>query len=193
MRALLLLALLAPCPAMAADGEIIGQIQEGETLLDQVRPGEPYPDLTFEGTKPRRLSDVEGIRVVQFWASWCGPCIEALPALGEVADAYEGRGVTVLALSVDPSPRERRFAKRMYRKAGPDGALRLVFATDETRDLFAKLVDVDAWRVRVPATAVIDGEGRLYETWRAKATIDEGPLRSVLDRLVAQQDALVSE
>jgi len=65
------------------------------------RLGQTFPDLQFEtldGT-PSRISDYPGLVVVDLWATWCGPCVESLPKLSEVAADYPE--VAVLAISVD--------------------------------------------------------------------------------------------
>ena len=47
------------------------------------------------------VAAVEGIRVVEFWATWCRPCLQFRPELEQLAFDFEGRGVTVIAVSVD--------------------------------------------------------------------------------------------
>ncbi len=50
-----------------------------------------------------RLREMRGKRVVQvvFWATWCVPCIEEIPALREIYAKYRGRGLEVLGVAVD--------------------------------------------------------------------------------------------
>jgi thiol-disulfide isomerase/thioredoxin len=43
--------------------------------------------------------------VLNFWASWCPPCVQETPSLSQFAEAYRSKGVTVLALSVDKDPK----------------------------------------------------------------------------------------
>jgi len=43
--------------------------------------------------------------VLNFWASWCPPCVEETPSLSRFAEQYRAKGVTVLALSVDKDPK----------------------------------------------------------------------------------------
>ncbi len=78
---------------------------EGPSLREQAkayRIGQPFPDLHFEqdGVK-RQLSQVTGIRVVDLWATWCGPCVKALPNMDKLAKEYAPLGITFLAISVD--------------------------------------------------------------------------------------------
>ena len=67
--------------------------------------GAVFPDLAFfRDDEPVFLSSIDGWRVVDLWATWCGPCIEAMPHLEELAADWGPRGVTILALSVDEEP-----------------------------------------------------------------------------------------
>jgi len=65
---------------------------------------EGAPD--FEVPEVGLLSRVSApIKVVHFWASWCGPCVEELPSLQKLAASLEGK-VKILALSQDSSEEE---------------------------------------------------------------------------------------
>jgi thioredoxin 1 len=64
-------------------------------------------------TKPKTITDEEferevtnhrGIIVVDFWAPWCGPCVQMAPALETFADSNAGR-LTVYKLDVDQNPK----------------------------------------------------------------------------------------
>lgn len=70
------------------------------------RPGEPFPDLSFEvAGQERRLSSFPGVVVVGLWGTACAPCRLSLPALDALAARHHG-AVTVVALSVDSDRRE---------------------------------------------------------------------------------------
>ena len=60
--------------------------------------------LTVDG-KPRRLSDYRGkVVVLNFWASYCQPCVEEAPSLNRLQRYLEPRGGTILEVSLDPEP-----------------------------------------------------------------------------------------
>ena len=69
-----------------------------------VRAPVPAPDFTLPDLKgrPTTLSSFKGRAVLlDFWATWCGPCLEELPDLAALHKKYEGRGFSVLGVSVD--------------------------------------------------------------------------------------------
>jgi peroxiredoxin len=70
----------------------------------------PAPDFTLPNIdgKDITLSKAlaEGPVIIDFWATWCKPCIKAFPGLQGMYDKYRERGLKVMAISVD-SPRSR--------------------------------------------------------------------------------------
>lgn len=86
----------------------VGGCGEGKTPpaanATQTAAATGVPDFTvttLEG-KTLRLSELRGqVVVVDYWATWCGPCRIAMPHLQKLHEEYRSQGVTVLALSVD--------------------------------------------------------------------------------------------
>ena len=80
------------------------------------RVGEPAPGLAFETIdgEAMTLGDFEGrLVLLDFWATWCGPCVEGLPALRRLHDEYGADGrLEILGLSLDEDPGAvRRFVE----------------------------------------------------------------------------------
>ena len=67
------------------------------------RIGSAAPDFTVQDAERSvKLSDFHGqIVVLNFWATWCPPCVEEMPSLVEMQRRMKAKGITVLAVSVD--------------------------------------------------------------------------------------------
>jgi cytochrome c biogenesis protein CcmG/thiol:disulfide interchange protein DsbE len=106
----------------------------------------------LEGGGEIALADYRGVPVVlNFWASWCGPCRDEMPALVEFADANPG--LRVVGLAVNDRPEDsRRFAGDL----GVDFDL----GVDRDGDVAASY-----GATGLPVTVVIDAEGRVATTW----------------------------
>ncbi len=86
------------------------------------------PDFTVQSSTgaPIRLSDYQGKTVVlDFWATWCEPCQEALPGTNTLAREYAGKNVVFLAVNVWDTP--DAFAAWLPKHAGLNA---LTFAID---------------------------------------------------------------
>ncbi len=67
------------------------------------RIGTAAPDFTLQDSQNTvTLSQFHGqVVVLNFWATWCAPCVEEIPSLVEMQRRMKAKGVTVLAVSVD--------------------------------------------------------------------------------------------
>jgi peroxiredoxin len=71
--------------------------------------GKPAPDFQFGGSdeQPVSLSDLQGSPVLlNFWATWCGPCRGEMPYLQQVWDEWQARGLVLLAIDIMESSSE---------------------------------------------------------------------------------------
>ena len=143
-------------PDPAATQYLVGSPGEGLSVgdrapeLDVVGPdGAPTPLLDLNGN-PIRLADVRGRPVwINFWASWCPPCLEELPHLQALHEKVAARGYRVVLINVDLPDRERtgRFLERK--------GVHLDSLVDRDGVLF-QAIGLEA----LPSTFVLDREGR---------------------------------
>jgi len=79
--------------------------------------GDAAPQFTarsLDGKAPLSLADYRGKLVyLDFWASWCPPCLVSLPALEELRQEYAARGLEIVAVNLD---RDLEQARRFLRK-----------------------------------------------------------------------------
>ena len=122
----------------------------GITELKEGQRGPAFQLRTFPGDGRSTLADfANNLVVLNFWATWCGPCTAEMPTLESLWQEYRPRGLVVLAISVDR------------------GALRTIVAPYVThhRLTFPILLDPDmkvaaAWRVAaLPVTFIVKPGG----------------------------------
>jgi peroxiredoxin len=110
--------------------------------------------LMIDG-KPQRLSDYRGkVVVLNFWASWCPPCLEEAPALNRLQRHIEPLGGTILGVSIDEDP-------AAYEKFLKDFAI--VFPTwrdPNVQDNKSK-IELGYGTSLIPETYVIDRHGKI--------------------------------
>ena len=128
---------------------------------------------TFPDTQGRDqpLAQWQGqVLVVNFWATWCPPCIREMPDLQKIADDYQSRDVTVVGIAID-NPQAVREFKTQYGLRMPilDGAA-------GGNQLAAELGNPSG---ALPFTVVIDRKGRII--WTRLGLIDPEELRRKLD------------
>jgi thiol-disulfide isomerase/thioredoxin len=79
--------------------------------------GNPPPALTLQDLEGRRhrLADYRGrVVLVNFWATWCGPCRDEMPSMQRLKEKLAGRPFAVLAVNLDePESRIRKFLSQM--------------------------------------------------------------------------------
>lgn len=124
--------------------------------LTQTPPQAPDTKfLTLEG-KTVSLSDFKGkVVLLDFWATWCGPCRMEMPTLQKVQDALGSKGLVIVGISLDKNPplQVPPFLKKLgisYRNLA-----------DNPQDPCVR-----KWNVaRIPKMYLIDRKGRIVREW----------------------------
>jgi thiol-disulfide isomerase/thioredoxin len=127
----------------------------------------PKADLTLKdaGGQKVRLRDLRGKPVVlNFWATWCGPCNAEMPLLVKMEKQYAPRGVRFVAASLDDAKTKARIPAFL---AGHKIDFSVWYGA--TADDLAQLKLGEA----VPATAFLDAEGRVVARILGQARPEE--------------------
>lgn len=153
---------------------LVGVIYDG--LREKViGVGDTAPEFTITTDKGRTVStsDFGGkLLVLNFWATWCPPCVQEMPTLDQFQKSLAAKGVVVVGISVD---KDEKVYKAFLNKAN------VSFHT--ARDPEAK-INAEYGTFKYPETYVIDRRGKVLrkfigpENWT-----DENMLRDVASLL----------
>ena len=134
-------------------------------LKDDAFTGDPHANVAnLDFTlKDMHGADVKlaGFRgrpiVLNFWATWCGPCRAEIPALAQLVDAYRSSNLTVLGVSVDDAPEDlRRFADNY----GMNYPVLVGKGHEQFQDLYDALYAVPVtWFIRADGTIQLKHKG----------------------------------
>ncbi len=124
-------------------------LSPGKEALDFMQP-------KFDG-KPLRLSDLRGkVVLLDFWASWCGPCRRENPNVVKIYDKYKDAGFTVMSVSLDKDKNAWQEAVKRDNLSWPNHVSDLKAWSNEA----AQLYKVSG----IPFTVLIDKEGKIIKT-----------------------------
>ena len=124
------------------------------TLAATPKPGDAFPDLSkfgLEGTLPEMKGKVV---LVDFFASWCGPCKESFPAMQELHKKHAGKDFVIIAINVD---KKKSDMEDFLKKHPADFAI--------VRDAASKLVN-EVKIPTMPTSFVIDRTGKVHSMHR---------------------------
>ncbi len=120
------------------------------SLASSGMEGQPAPDFALKSSTGEnlRLSEYRGdVVMINFWATWCGPCRQEMPLLDELYNRYERVGFNLLGVNIDD---DSRRAMQMIDELGVD--FPVLF---DARKEVSKLYEVEA----MPVTVIVDREG----------------------------------
>jgi thiol-disulfide isomerase/thioredoxin len=122
--------------------------------------GDLRPDLALldlDG-KEHRLSEFHGKRVlINFWASWCGPCLVEMPVLSAAQRKFGDQGVIVLGIAMDEPGRARAFVA-----THPTG-YPILLGTLDSPSTSLRLGDINE---TLPFSVLLDEHGQILATHR---------------------------
>ena len=106
--------------------------------------------------------------LVDFWASWCGPCLRSFPWMNELIDDLEAQGLTILAINLDSD----RAAADAFLRENP-ARFSVVFDPEGT---YANQFDVDV----MPSSFLVSRDGFVVNRHRGFQTKDTDHYRALI-------------
>ena len=129
---------------------IILAIFAASSLASSTLEGQSAPDFVLKSSAGDnlRLSEYRGdVVMINFWATWCGPCRQEMPLLDDLYSRYQRVGFTLLGVNIDD---DSRRAMKMIEELG----VKFPVLFDDGKDV-SKLYAVEA----MPVTVLVDREG----------------------------------
>lgn len=117
-----------------------------------VTPQSGAPDFTLpslDGPNLRLREQRGQVVMINFWATWCGPCRSEMPHLSKLYDKYRASGFTLLAVNIDEDPRK---AAGLAKQLG----MRFPVLLDADKKV-SRLYDLST----MPSTVLVDRDGRV--------------------------------
>src|SRR6266852_5870064 len=133
---------------------VLAAPQDRQPTIRFVRNPDPAPDFSLTGLdgRPITLADSHGkVILVNFWATWCGPCRAEIPDLVELQNKYKDR-LQILGLVVDDDDQD--VIKEFAEKFGINYPVAI--ATNEIRMQYGGIA-------ALPTSFVLDSEGRIVQ------------------------------
>jgi cytochrome c biogenesis protein CcmG/thiol:disulfide interchange protein DsbE len=155
--------------------------------LPSFRQGEPtiagqtahdFP-LTLDG-KPAHLSDLRGkVVVLNFWGSWCQPCVEEAPGLSRLQQHIAARNAVILGVAADEDPAAYDQFLR------DQGVSFLTYRDPNTKDEHSPIA-LSYGTSQVPETYIIDRQGKIARKIIGFQQWDSPEMLAYFDALLAQ-------
>jgi thiol-disulfide isomerase/thioredoxin len=152
----------------------------GELVPFSHNPEAPPLELPDLSGQQHNISDYRGKAVlVNFWASWCQPCLQEMPSMQRLHKAMHGRPFSILAVDVEESKSKVWRFKEL---------LKLSFTTL----LDSKGKAMKDWDIEIlPTSFLIDSEGRIRYGVRGTLEWDSEEAKQLIETLMPKQEAPV--
>ena len=121
----------------------------------------------------------QGPVVLDFWATWCKPCLKSLPKMQELAKAYEKRGVKVYTVNIDGPSNQAKIRPFLRRFK-----LQLPVLLDPSNSLMKQF-----HLTAPPAALIIEPGGRLAYKHQGYRAGDEDKWREIVEGLAQREDS----
>ncbi len=137
----------------------------------------PAPDFTLKSMSGEnvKLSELRGqVVMINFWASWCGPCRQEMPLLDELHARYSPMGFTMLGVNVEKDPSKAQSLLKDIPVTFP-----ILFDQENT---VSEAYDV----IAMPSTVVVDRDGNIRYVHHGYKPGDENAYQDVIRAVIRE-------
>ena len=133
---------------------------------------------TYNELKPLLNKIDNKTYVINFWATWCAPCVKELPAFERLKEQYAEMNVEVLLVSLDfPKQKEKKLIPFINRRKIQS---KVVLLDDVNEDYWIKEIN-DQWSGAIPATLIYNTNSRKFYEQSFDYTTLENELKTFLN------------
>src|SRR6185295_5394169 len=148
--------------------------QPGANDAAAVQPKGPAPDFDLENVAggKTKAAELKGkVSVIDFWATWCEPCISEIPKFNKMADEYQGKDVQVIGIAVespkgDIKPKVQETGMKYLALVGND-----------------KVVDGFGGLIGFPTTFVVTKDWKIYKKYMGALTDKDARIKKDIEKL----------
>ncbi len=117
-----------------------------------------------------KTADTDTLYVLNFWATWCGPCVEELPSFEKLNQAYADQKVKVVLISTDFKRNVEKSVKPFIQRKNLKSEV--VFMDESNPNNYINLVD-STWSGAIPATLIVSKRKNVSLFFEKKLTYEE--------------------
>tara|TARA_R110002111_G_scaffold185492_1_gene251522 strand:- start:10073 stop:10615 length:543 start_codon:yes stop_codon:yes gene_type:complete len=161
MKKLILLLLLSTlsCKNDASGSEIVVSGDKVEIDKKSIADAFRLEVYDYDGLEPLINVKDNKVHVVNFWATWCAPCVKEMPYFEKINENYKDKGVEVLLVSLDFPRNYDSKLKPFIKKHNLKSKIVAFDDTDQNRWISAINKD---WSGALPATIIYKGDKRKF-------------------------------
>jgi thiol-disulfide isomerase/thioredoxin len=178
--------ILAALAALGLSAATLMALRANEAASTKATGGQSKParvEIADAARLEKAIRAARGkVTLINFWATWCPPCVAEFPSLVQFYDRYKAKGMTLLAVSLDaegdratkvlPFLRQQKAAFPVFVKAkGGDEA-------------FINAIDKD-WEGSIPRTYLLDRKGNVRQVFAGE--IEPKQVETTIRRLLAEK------
>jgi thiol-disulfide isomerase/thioredoxin len=120
---------------------------------------EDIPTVNYEGLEPIFTKNDDKTYVINFWATWCLPCVKELPYFERINQGYKDKNVEVILVSLDfPTQKEKRLISFINKKKLQS---KVIHFDDVNEQVWIQKID-KSWTGAIPATIIYNKEKRKF-------------------------------